>query len=186
MGLLAVRHSDIVRTGELPPGTATFVLKPGYYNVAYIVDGDPEQSEASKLTIAWANTYKDDIEVVSSYLGGTARFAGIRTKRELPYPVNGKWLCLATSSTVQDPITGYENCTRIDTAQYETMGELASQKADIAQGGVTETHKLANAAAVAAGEALSEDSWIPKWVPWIAGGAVVVGGIWGLARLVRG
>lgn len=187
MGRLAYIHNAAhVVTGALPPGTLTFDMPAGYYVTAYLLDGDPDQSNASKLTIAWANTFAADIQVIESYLADTVRIAGIRTLKDLPYPVDGKWVCLATSTTVQDPITVFENCTRQNTAQYEALGELSSEKAEIAQGSAIEAHKLANAAAEGAEHALSMNRFLPGWVPWVAGGAVAVGAIWGLARLIRG
>lgn len=186
MGRLAQIRENAAITGALPPGTATFDMPAGYYVTAYLLASDPDQSNASRLTIAWAETFKDDIEVIASYLSETVRIAGFRTLRDLPYPIDGKWVCLATSTTVQDPIDVFEKCTRQNTAQYEALGELSSEKAEIAQGSATEAHKLANAAAEGAEHALSMNRFVPGWVPWIAGGAVAVAGVWGLVRLFRG
>lgn len=186
MGRLAQVRNNIASTGALPPGTLTFNMPAGYYVVAYLLAADPDQSNASRLTIAWAETFKTDIAVIASYLTDNVRIAGIQTLKELPYPVDGKWVCLATSTTVQEPIEVFQNCTRQNTAQYEALGELSSEKAEIAQGSAVEAHKLANAAAEGAEHALSMNSILPGWVPWVAGGAVAVGAIWGLARLIRG
>lgn len=170
------------RTGV---GENAIRVAPGYYVTSYLTADDPEQSTASKLTIQWLEAHADDgtYQVIQVVAAENARVGSIRVLRDVEdYPLNGTLLYITSAQGAQDPVAVWQADNRQNTAQQVELQRLASEKADIAHKEAQVGGALAGAAAGAAAEALRD---APNWVPWVAGGAVAVGGIWGLAKLLR-
>jgi hypothetical protein len=179
MGRLARKHSLGILTGA----GDSFVLPPGYYVVGYTTPDDSTQSAESKATIAWANENANAIQVVVSEHSGYATIASIHTTEDTQYPINGQPLYLANATTAQDPITVWRNGIPSNTAQALALVEVSSNKADIAHKAGQESGKLASGAADLAIDTARQSFW-PDWLPWVAGGIVVVGGLFAVARII--
>lgn len=109
-----------------------FDLPAGTYVVGYTTDKDPEQSSSSMATIAWVNTFKANIQVIKAVQAGFATVASFKLSKGVPYPTEGQPLYLANATTAQDPVAVWQAGVATNTAQHVALGQIASQKADIA------------------------------------------------------